>query len=223
MNIINEMTTLRKNNLSTLKKEFCSYYTAINDLFEILHKMCDLFDSNDDFLRIIGLSFTKGILLLKSIFSLIIDGHAQEAGTLLRPLVEIIELHTYLSLDEKRIQEVINDNLPSAGNRAKKINGKFQNLRNHLNNNSSHFNFTYDACNHLVNLSNLDYKPTQIIEKKVLKTNVTTFINFQFFLCHETITTITNKVKISEELLLKVDNVQRFIIDNITIEDKTNK
>lgn len=213
MNIINEMNNLRNNNLAILEREYPTYFKAINELYEISYEICNSFNFENDFLRIIGLSFTKGIILIKSIFSLIIDGHAQEAGALLRQLIEIIELSRYFRLDEERIKEAIDNTLPKPGEIAKRINGKYKDLREYLNQYSSHFSFSFESCKHLIDLKNLCFKPTQIIGEKVLETNIKTFLLFQFSLCHETIIATNKKIKISNEIMYKMKNIQTIIIN----------
>ncbi len=211
MNIINEMNNIRNKNLTILETEYPSYFKSINELYEISYEICNSCNFGDNFLRIIGITFTKGVVLLKSIFSLIIDGHPQEAGALLRQLIEIIELSTYFRLDEKRIDKLINNNLilPSPGERARLINGQYKDLREHLNENASHFSFSVDSCNHLIDFSNLCFKPTQIIGAKVIEANIKTFLLFQFLLCSETIITINKKVKISNETMDKMKNLKK--------------
>jgi hypothetical protein len=59
------------------------------------------------------------------VYSLMLDGLGQEAGALLRPLIETLELLVYLRLEPARIDQAIEEKLPSAGQIAKKIEGEF--------------------------------------------------------------------------------------------------
>jgi hypothetical protein len=83
--------------------------------------------------RVAALTLIKARNLLLASYSLSIDGLAQEAGALLRPFLEAFEKMVYFNEDRSRIEEAINGRLPSAGEIAKRIQGPFKCLRDHLN------------------------------------------------------------------------------------------
>jgi hypothetical protein len=139
------------------------------------------------FARVCGISTSKGRNLLLSCFSLAMDGLSQESGALLRPLLEVTELLTYLRLDPKRVEEVLTGKLPSAGNIAKTIDGKFKFLRDYLNEDASHFSFGFYSVFHLVDLEKLEIRPTESQTVEVLKRNLVTIASFFVFLISESI------------------------------------
>ncbi len=94
--------------------------------------------SDTDFGRVCALVTAKARSLTLGCYSLALDGLAQESGALARPLFESLELLEYLRLDPKRAQEVIENRKPSAGVIARRMEGKFQDLRKHFNEHASH-------------------------------------------------------------------------------------
>ena len=137
------------------------------------------------FARVCGIATSKGRNLLLSCFSLAMDGLSQESGALLRPLLEVIELLTYLRLDPKRVEEVLTSKLPSAGNIAKIIDGKFKFLRDYLNEDASHFSFGFYSVFHLVDLEKSEIRSTESQSVEVLKRNLVTIASFFVFLMGE--------------------------------------
>ena len=163
---------------------------------------------------ILGIIFNKGIIVSKSIYSLILDRNGQEAGALLRVLVEVIELMRYLREDESRIQEVINKKLPSAGKIAKKINGKFHNLRNYLNDNASHFNISFYSSIHLIDFEEHKLIIPPKFNEKIFLSNINTISIFMLNLCLEGVFSIRDKVDLPKELLNKIENCRLEILKN---------
>jgi hypothetical protein len=103
-----------------------------------------------DLARIAVFLTIKGRNLALGSLSLVLDGLGQEAGALLRPLIEVIELLAYLQTEPDGVQQVIDGRLPSAGERAKKINGRFKELRDYLNSHASHVGVTVESMGHLI-------------------------------------------------------------------------
>lgn len=93
--------------------------------------------------RAARLAAAKGTVLAQGCFSLILDGLAQESGALVRPLVEVAEFLTYLHTDDRAEREFREDKLPSAGKIAERINGQLKFLRDYLNEDASHLNFSF--------------------------------------------------------------------------------
>ncbi len=158
-------------NESKLQEEAATVYQA----FSLLDEMLVIFHSEDTtFCRVAGLTLLKARNLAQGILSLSLDGLAQEAGALLRPLIECLELVTYFYLNPQRVEEVLEDRLPSAGEIGKRIHGKFQNLRNYLNEHASHFSFAPESMSHLIDFKSGDWKVIQPYNERVLRTNMTT-------------------------------------------------
>lgn len=87
----------------------------------------------------------KGRNLALGIYSLILDGLAQEAGALLRPLLEVIEMLSYVHL--VGIMEGTN---PPAGNIAKAVTSDFKDLREALNQHAAHLGLTDVSLGHVI-------------------------------------------------------------------------
>jgi hypothetical protein len=95
------------------------------------------------------------------LYSLSLDGLGQEAGALLRPLVEAYEVLVYFRLDPSRASKATDDKLPSAGEIAKAISGRFKDLREYLNENASHFAFSPQSMTHLIDFRTLNWNVQQ--------------------------------------------------------------
>lgn len=72
--------------------------------------------------------------------------------------------------------------MPKAGEIAKRIQGQFKTLREHLNENASHFGLTYDSAKHLIDWTTLKLKRVQPYSRKVLRTNLKNIFTFLVFL-----------------------------------------
>ncbi|MFO8089967.1 MAG: hypothetical protein R6U13_09050 [Desulfatiglandaceae bacterium] len=151
----------REQSLLWLESELSEESAIIDRGFELLDTCVSKLDSigKERGNKLSGKLFTIGAItlaksthLLLGCFSLALDGLSQESGALMRPLIETYELLVYLRQDPKRVEEAINENLPSAGNIAKEISGKFFDIRKHLNEHASHFNYKVESIRHLVNL-----------------------------------------------------------------------
>jgi hypothetical protein len=104
--------------------------------------------------RAASLAAAKGTMLGQGCFSLILDGLGQESGALLRPLVEVAEFLTYLHNDDRAEREFREDKLPSPGNIAERINGQLKFLRDYLNKDASHLNFSFNSLRHMIEPGN---------------------------------------------------------------------
>jgi hypothetical protein len=89
-------------------------------------------------------------------YSLILDGLAQEAGALMRPLVECYELLKYFQVEPAGFQEALDDRLPSAGEIAKRIDGQLKSIREYFNTHASHLSYHEYSIKHLVDESSDD-------------------------------------------------------------------
>jgi len=155
---------------SKLQAEAATVYQE----FSLLDEMLVIFHSKDTtFCRVAGLTLLKARSLARGLFSLSLDGLAQESGALLRSLIGCIELMAYLRDNPQRVDEVLEERLPSAGEISKRIHGKFQKLRNYLNEHASHFSFAPESMPHLIDFKSGDWKVIQPYNEKVLRTNIT--------------------------------------------------
>jgi hypothetical protein len=137
--------------------------------------------------RVCAITTAKGRNLLCACYSLSLDALAQESGALLRPLIEVIELLTYFRLGQGSVDEALNGTLPTAGNRAQAIGGQFKFLRDHLNEDASHFAFGYYSVQHLLDKETFKIRPAQHQSFEVLERNLATLSAFFVFLLFESI------------------------------------
>jgi len=66
------------------------------------------------------------------------------------PSLRWLEFLTYLNVDDRALEEFTRDKLPSAGIIAGRINGQLQFLRDYLNEDASHFSFSFNSMRHIV-------------------------------------------------------------------------
>jgi hypothetical protein len=151
----------------------------IQTTFVLIDECIDRLSKVDSpFARVCGLTLVKARNLAWGSFSLMLDGLGQEAGALLRPLIETLELLIYFRQEPSRVELAINGKLPQAGGIAKTIKGEFQELRKYLNRHASHFGFTIDSLRHVVDFQNLTWKTTQPYNESVLRTNLGSLFAF---------------------------------------------
>ena len=147
--------------------------SLIQEAFDLIDDcLTRLETKNTDFSRVCGITLIKARNLGLGCYSLCLDALAQEAGALLRPLIEALELLTYFRLDPSRITQAMEDRLPSAGQRARMIGGQLKQVRDYLNSTASHVGWTYESIRHLVDLSKPSYRVQQQFRAPVLRTNL---------------------------------------------------
>jgi len=154
-----------------LQAEASTIYEAFNLIDEMI-KMFRASPQPTEYSMICGLVLLKGRYLGQGIFSLALDGLAQEAGALLRPMIECFELLTYFHEDLRRIDEAIEGRLPKAGEIAKRIKGSFKDLRSHLSACASHLSLAPVAMRHLIDWRDGDWKVIQPYQEAVLRANM---------------------------------------------------
>ena len=193
----------REESLNALKSKLSIEAHYIKKGFKIIDDLLYIFedDKNDNFCVVCSFALLKGKNYCLSIYSLSLDGLAQEAGTLLRPAIECFELLKYFYDEPKRIKEALENRLPPAGTRAKKIDGKFKSLREHLNLAASHFSFDPIACKHLMNRKNGSLRYYQKYNETVLRHNLWTLFCVMRLLIYNAVRCI----KIKNIFNLKLD------------------
>lgn len=168
----------RHHSMEMLAKDFKEQGKAIEGAFAIIDECIDIFNAkagNDDYHRMCGLVLAKARNYALGTYGLILDGLGQEAGALVRPFIEYHELLTYFRLEPTRVQQAIDDCLPSAGKRAQLIEGYFSGFRKHLNDHASHSSFSYYALNHLLDKPEMAIRKEQPMLPKVLFRNMGDF------------------------------------------------
>jgi hypothetical protein len=116
---------------------------------------------------------------------MLLDALAQEAGALLRPILEAYELLIYFRLEPSRVDQAIDGKLPSAGKIAKTIEGGFRGLRDYLSTNASHVSFSYESSKHLFDYQTSEIKANQQQSVDVLKNNLSSLNAFQVLIVAE--------------------------------------
>ena len=196
----------REESLNALKSKLSIEARYIDKGFTIIDALLRIFEDNknDNFCMVCSFALLKGKNFCFSIYSLSLDGLAQEAGALLRPAIECTELLDYFYADPKRIQEALKDKLPSAGNIAKKINGKHKNLREYLNLTASHFSLNPISCTHLINWKKGSIRYYQEYNKNVLRKNLWTLFCVMVLLTYSAVKCLTFKellgIKLTKEI-----------------------
>lgn len=178
----------REHALESLESDLAQEGVVIEDAFALLDELITLLStasSTSELARICAIVALKAKNLSLACYSLILDGLAQEAGTTFRVLIEALELLQYFRLDASRVNEVFEDELPSAGIIARRIDGSFQDLREYLNINSSHFGITYDAIRHLINPSANELQLWQPFREDVLRRNMVVIFSFLIIVISE--------------------------------------
>lgn len=186
----------RQKSLAWLANELVEQNALIDKGFEMLDRCISLLNqyskrSNNEldskFALIINLTLAKTRNLLLGSYGMMLDAAAQEAGALLRPILEAYELLIYFQLEPSRVNEAFDGKLPPPGERAKKIKGEFKGLRDYLNTHASHINFDYESSKHLFDTQISEVKAVQTQNIDVFKRNVTTLNAFQIFVVAEAI------------------------------------
>jgi len=145
--------------------------------------MCEVFDLIDDcarclgeidtpFAQVTGLTLVKARHLGLACYDLDLNGLAQEAGALLRVLIEALELLTYFLQEPSRSQQALDQTLPEAGRRAQMIDGHFRGVREYLNEHASHVGWSKDSMRHLFDTTTMCFRLDQQFDAAVLRENL---------------------------------------------------
>lgn len=115
--------------------------TVIEDTFALFDACIDAYEASESeeiYSRVCAVSLVKAKNFAHGAYSLILDGLGQEAGALIRPMIEYTELLTYFGRFPEMTKLAIENRLPKAGERAKAIGGIYKQFRDHLNKEASH-------------------------------------------------------------------------------------
>jgi len=125
--------------------------TVVGDMLLLLERGAQTLSAlGTPYGRCVALLVVKSRALAIACIGGCLDGLGQEAGALLRPLIEASELIVYIGQDPTRIDEFYEDRLPSAGTVAKRICGDFRDAREYLNQHSSHLSFGPESMGRFV-------------------------------------------------------------------------
>jgi hypothetical protein len=202
------MWTVREESIQALKVGLKEEGDMISEGFSIIDEMIQKFNDlspRTDLSTLSGLLLVKGKNLCFGMYSLALDGLAQESGALLRPTIECIELVQFFYDDQERLKLVFENKVPSAGEVAKAVNGKFKKLREFLNENASHLSISIDSLMHLIDWTDRTFKPKQKYSETVLRKNLSTLFYFISFLIVSTVNCLDKCGCQSETLVQKIN------------------
>lgn len=143
----------RSQNLALLHASHGSMPGLVTECFELVDELIDACNSriDDEYYRTCGVAIVKGKNYALSCYSLMLDGHAQEAGAMARPWWEYMEVLAYFQEDTRRTKQVKSHSLPPAGRLSRKVNANLQGFRKYLNEHAAHRSFSSQATRHIVN------------------------------------------------------------------------
>ena len=169
--------------LTFLRRERPSQIEVIEELFALSDDCVGTYElqSEDIYSQVCALTTLKAKNLALGMYSLTLDGLGQEAGALARPFVEYTELLTYFRMLPAAVNDALGGGLPSAGARAKKIEGIYQPFREHLNVHASHAAYSTHSFAHLRDPATQSLKKLQVMHPEVIERNVRDFA-IQFLL-----------------------------------------
>jgi hypothetical protein len=171
--------------LTFLRRERPEQIDVVEELFGLADDCVDAYESQRDDLysTVCSLTALKAKNLALGMYSLTLDGLGQEAGALARPFIEYAELLTYFRIVPEAVNDALAGELPSAGMRAKKIEGFYQRFREHLNEHASHSSYSSYALAHLRDPETKKLRKLQVMHPDVLVRNVADFaVQFVFML-----------------------------------------
>jgi len=108
-------------------------------------------------------------------YSLTLDGLAQESGALARPFIEYTELLTYFRMFPEAVNDALNGEPPRAGLVAKKVEGIYRPFRQHLNVHASHAAYSTHSLAHLRDPTTNRLKKLEVMHPEVIERNVGDF------------------------------------------------
>lgn len=169
---MNDLFTMKKKSEYFIDHNLQEQWDIITKGIELLNEYLKVYRvENNSYSRVISILASKSKNLFLSMLSLTLDGFGQEAGAIFRVFIECYELIIYLRLDMNRATDIIRKK-PTAGKIAKEIKGQFRDLRDFLNNTSSHFSFSTDSLNHILNYKNDVVKIESKLNEKALISNL---------------------------------------------------
>lgn len=162
----------RTESLEALNSQLKEQRNYLNALFTTIDQCIDICEKNNhvEYLNVCGITTLKAKNYALCVYSLVLDGHGQEAGSCSRPFIEYMELLTYFREDPDRVKQAIGGKLPSAGKRAKLIKSDYHGFRDYLNKHASHSSFSDFSLQHLFEGSEL--RLTQPFILKTLQKNI---------------------------------------------------
>ncbi len=178
---------------------------CIQKAFTLLNECLEQLGTVDTaYTRICSIACKKGRREALGCYSLVLDGLAQEAGALLRVLIETTEQLRYFREDPTRVSQAESGKMPPAGEIAQKIQGDFKALRDALNEDASHFGFSEESTRHIKDFQ--DHSLTTYEGEAPLQKNLRMLFIFMMFLTKETAQCLEKANIPPNQLLEQIDD-----------------
>ncbi|ARC19789.1 hypothetical protein ABLB37_22780 [Vibrio parahaemolyticus] len=170
-----ELWRTRNESLELLDSDFSDLKFILEQCFRVIDHCIDIFEERSDESsshNVCGITLVKAKNCALGSYGMMLDGLGQEAGAVMRPMIEYLELLKYFRLFPEDIELALVGKLPSAGVRAKKINGMHHEIRQHFNNYSSHGSYGEHAIRHLFESNGAKLRKIQPLSKGTLFRNL---------------------------------------------------
>lgn len=184
-----ELWSAREASSAYLTEKRPSRLSVFLALVDLINRCVDEYEAragSDTYARVCGLTLLKAKNLALGSFSLLLDALGQEAGALLRPMIEYTELLTYFRHFPEKTEKATENELPKAGERAKAIEGIYHGLRQHLNEHASHSSYSTYSLSHLLTRE-LSFRKMQQFVPEVLDRNIRDLAVQIWFILHEAV------------------------------------
>lgn len=118
-----ELWRTRNESLELLDSDFSDLKFILEQCFRVIDHCIDIFEERSDESsshNVCGITLVKAKNCALGSYGMMLDGLGQEAGAVMRPMIEYLELLKYFRLFPEDIELALVGKLPSAGVRAKK-------------------------------------------------------------------------------------------------------
>lgn len=179
---MNEFNT-REENTQGLRQRHEKKLELISACFQFIDEILDCCNAkiHDEYYRTCGIAIVRGKNYALGCYSLMLDGHAQEAGAMARPWWEYMEALAYFQEDTHRTKQVTSNSLPAPGRLSQKVNSDLQEFRKYLSKHAAHRSFGGDAIRHIINQDGTIRKHQDASEKVVIQNIQNLFVMLWLF------------------------------------------
>jgi len=187
-------STTRTENIQGLQTRHSRKLELISSCFQFHDDILDCCNAqiDDEYYRTCGIAIVRGKNYALSCYSLILDGHAQEAGAMARPWWEYMEALAYFREDPHRTKQVASNSLPAPGRLSRKVNAGLQGFRKYLSEHAAHRSFRGDAVRHILN-ENGTIRKQQDASEKVVTRNIRDLFVMLWLFSNEALSAIAAK------------------------------
>ncbi|GGK78005.1 hypothetical protein [Amphritea balenae] len=180
----------RNESLKFLETELSSQKIILEQCFRLMDHCIEIFEDKSETSpphNVCAIALVKGRNYALGSYGMMLDGLGQEAGALMRPMVEYLELLKYFRLFPEDVDLAFSGKLPKAGERAKKINGIHKEIRDHFNSHSSHSSFSEHSVKHLFEADGFKLRKVQPLSKGTLFRNLGSLFTQLYILLRESV------------------------------------